>query len=225
MVNIRHTLEKLNHYNEEIIVKIRSIHFKKRTWISLAAAIPDEMYRMLKAHYIDQKKEDVLYYFKRHRTHEKPLTPITRNDAIPFRGLSVKSNSYILKYLVSFLYAGSIDFIEKKLERMTLNSKQSFEQAFVETASDISIYLEFKHCHVPKIASILYELRAFNYSKTKLEKESAKIRREQKLYLSSALITYLESKQIPKNRLPAIVEGIIMLEDYFLNHSQLFNTL
>ena len=64
MVNIRTTLKKLHIYDKDLIFKIRKIHFKQRNWLTLKAVVPNEIFFKLNAHYIDQKKEDVLLYFQ-----------------------------------------------------------------------------------------------------------------------------------------------------------------
>ncbi|HIF0302592.1 TPA: TfuA-like protein [Legionella pneumophila] len=215
MVNIRATLEKLNLYDNELICKLRKIHFKKRNWLTLKAAVPEVIFVQLKAHYIDQKKKDVLLYFQTNHQSIKSEIPIIHSS----------KNIYILKDLANKMYPTLIDYLEKNLQRMPSIPIQSATPFLEKIAQDIVIYLEYKKNYTHKITYILNELDSFSYKQTRLKIVSDKIRREQKLLLSSNFIKFLDKKKISKTNLTAIFDGILKLESYFLSNGHLFNTL
>lgn len=215
MVNIRATLEKLNLCDNDLICKLRKIHFKKRNWLALKAAVPEVIFVQLKAHYIDQKKKDVLLYFQTYRQSIKSKISIMHSS----------KNIYILKDLANKMYPTLIDYLEKNLQRMPSIPIQSATPFLEKIAKDIVIYLEYKKNYIHKITYILNELDSFSYKQTRLKIVSDKIRREQKLLLSSNFIKFLDDKKISKSNLTAIFDGILKLESYFLSNGHLFNTL
>ncbi|MCZ4798232.1 TfuA-like protein [Legionella pneumophila] len=215
MVNIRATLEKLHLCDNNLICKLRKIHFKKRNWLTLKAAVPEAIFVQLKAHYIDQKKKDVLLYFQKNHQSIKSEIPIVHSS----------KNIYIIRDLANKMYPTLIDYLEKNLQSMASIPIQSATPFLEKIAHDIVIYLEYKKNHTHKITYILNELDSFSYKQTRLKIVSDKIRREQKLFLSSDFIKFLDKKKISKSNLTAIFDGILKLESYFLSNGHLFNTL
>jgi hypothetical protein len=214
MINIRVTLEKLNFNDNDLISLIRNIHFKERNWPALKAIIPEGIYNLLKAHYIDQKKEDVFSFFQ--------VGQFNIGTSIP---VCSEKNIFILKNLVNQFHTGLIDFIASNLQVMPMYLVQTVNLPSEKIAQDIIDYLELKNSNLNKIAYILNELSSFSYSDVRLKNISNKIRREQKLFSSSSFIKFLEKKMIPSNRLVVIFDGILKLEAYFLTENYLCNTV
>ena len=59
LINVRFTLERINVPNPGAILgSIRTIFFAERTWENIAQHTSNELYDLIKSHYIDVKKED-----------------------------------------------------------------------------------------------------------------------------------------------------------------------
>lgn len=213
MVNIRATFDKLGLCDNDLINKVRKIHFKKRNWPSLQASLPEDLFVQLKSQYVDQKKEDVLLFFKTKGFGQKSLRP-----------KSSPKNIYIMKELAS-IYPGLIAYLECYLKRMPLISLEFKSEAIEQIASDIINYLEYNKCHTDKIIFILNELHSFNYKEDRLKLISERVRREQKLLSTSQFTNYLNQKKIPTKSLNALFEGLLKLEAYFLTNDYSLNTL
>jgi hypothetical protein len=207
MVNIRATLDKLHLHNEDLIFKIRNIHYKHRNWLTIKAVVPDEVYVFLKLNYVDQKKRDVVSYFQ--------STQLSRGSTVTVNYLK---NTYIINDLINQMYAGVIDFIEDNLKKMSCSSIHSTNPILENLADEIVNYLEYQADYTHKIASILFELSSFSYGHARLKNFSDKIRREQKLFSSLEFIKYLDEKKISTHNLTSLFEGILKLENYlFIN--------
>ena len=207
LVNIRSTLEKINYYDEDLIFKIKKINFKDRSWLSIEKTIPHEIYMELKFNYVDQKKEDVVSYFKE------------KNDTInsTFDHGCIFNNIYLIKEIIKYKHIFIIDFIEENLKYITVVSKQKAESSLYVLARDIATYLELDECNIQKMIFILNELHNFNYCKGKIKNVADIIRREQNLYSSSNLLIFLNNKNLQINNLFDIFEGISKLKDYFMD--------
>ena len=214
LVNIRTTLEKLDLYDNDLIFKIRKIHFKQRNWLTLKAVVPNEIFFQLNWNYIDQKKEDVLLYFQTNKSNLSLLP--SKHSA---------KNIYILKDIANQMHTGLIDYLEKNLQLMPFIKKESFTPNLENIAHDMVNYLEYKKNYIYQIIHILNKLDSFSHNESKLKMVSDKIRREQKLFSSSDFIKYLDKKKIPKKNLVAIFDGILKLESYFFTNDHLFKTL
>jgi hypothetical protein len=214
MVNIRKTLDTLQLNDNDLILKIKKIHFKQRNWLALKAAVSDETYMQINSHYIDQKKEDVLLYFK---TDESHLSSLTKKNST--------KNVYIVKDLANQMHPNLIAYLENNLLKMPSISIESFNPILEKIAHDIINYLSYKKYYFHKIVHILNELNSFSYKESRLKNISDKIRREQKLFSAFNFIEFLDKKKISKNNLSAIFDGILKLESYFLTNGHVFNTL
>ncbi len=214
MVNIRATLSRLKINDDEMTSVIRNIHYKERTWSEIRTKVSEKIYDILTKNYIDQKREDVISYFE-----------LNQYDYQTTRFIEIGQNIYFLKDLVTQRHARVADFLEYCLNLMpkcTLDNSKFHSERIAEY---IISYLELPNRQLHGVAYILNELKGFRYTQFRIKKISDKIRREQRLLLSSDFINFIENKKIPMNNLQEVFDGILKLEAFFLTRGYVLNTL
>ncbi|MCW8400738.1 TfuA-like protein [Legionella sp. PATHC038] len=215
MINIRATLRRLSiEENNELITSIRSIHFRKRTWLEISKKVSKVIHESLMKNYIDLKREDVISFFKSSPEHRE----VTDTS-------NIELNLFFIKNIVKKRYPTITSFLDYCLSIMPRAPKITTKKSLEEYAQNIINYLDLPIGYVDDIAKILSELIGFTFNSERIKKASRMIRKEQKLTRQSDLLNFISRKKIPINSLQGIYEGIVKLEAYFLSQAYVIKSL
>lgn len=182
---------------------IKQIHFRERTWKTLANYLPNNILTKLTEAYVDIKKEDVIQYINS----SKQVQNKSENQFV--------SNVYFNTMQIGQFEPTVLEFIKLRLQKVQGN-ENSNNAPREEDYKDVCKFLELPPEFSNQIALVLDKLAGIKLSPSKIKTFTVKLQSELNFSSPQAILKMLLKFEIPTTKVKVLFENLTKLFDYFL---------
>ncbi|CEG59351.1 TfuA-like protein [Legionella fallonii] len=206
LINVRFTLERINVPNiGGILDSIRTIFFSERTWENIARHVPNELYDLIKSHYIDLKKEDA-----------KSLLHYLNQQPVPNKNLALNTNKR------------EFTFFEKKLIESTFSPawlsaskcQQAEDTTHIQRAACILKLLAIpatkKNKHHYQSLLLILDKQPYGITEYELIYQVEQFREERNLLKGKSFFNWLKDRDLHESNLEQLFTDYVKLTKYWV---------